>query len=248
MWLKFIILFSFSTSLWAYKLTPDFQKGFYWSETPISITVIDSDAARKDKIQTLAQTAIDDWQTRSGLQLWDYVGTGTKNIIRWSNDFARETNMDPNSVLAVAIRYTNGPYFAKTEIVINGSHTYNQNDALLRTTLTHELGHTMGLDHSEVSQAVMAPSLQPWYSGLHSDDLNGIQEAFRVMEERQVTGYVSPLSYENETSTPTPMTCGSVGPVAPTGSGFSVNGIVSLAGGLLISFVRKLVQWFKSRL
>lgn len=247
MLLKFLVLFCFSTSLWAFRLTPDFQKGFYWQETPISITVIDSDASRKDRIESLALAAIDDWQMSSGLSLWDYVGTGTKNIIRWSDNFAKETNMDPNSVLAVAIRYTNGPYFAKTEIVINGGHTYNHNDALLRTTLTHELGHTMGLDHSEEGQAVMAPTLQPWYTGLHTDDVDGIREAIKVMEERQVTGYVSPLAYEEVPAEAQPVSCGTIGPSATVSSGMSVNGIVSLLAGLLISFVRKLKNWFKSR-
>ena len=247
MWLKFIFLFCLSTSAWAYKFTTDFQNGFYWQKTPINITVVDSDAKRKSMIEDLAQAAIDDWQTSSGLQLWDYVGTGTQNIIRWSNNFADETKMDPNTVLAVAIHYTNGPYFARTEIVINGGHTYNKDEGLLRTTLTHELGHTMGLDHSEVGEAVMAPTLQPWYTGLHKDDLAGIHEAFKEMDSRQVSGYVSPLSYEKTSSKPQALSCGTVGPAASAGTGSSFNGLLSLAGGLLISFVRKIFNWFKSR-
>lgn len=248
MWFKFVLLLSLSTSAWAYKFTTDFQNGFYWQETPISITVVDSDPERKSMIEDLAQAAIDDWQTSSGLQLWDFVGTGTKNIIRWSENFAQETKMDPTTVLAVAIRYTNGPYFAKTEIVINGSHTYNKNEALLRTTLTHELGHTMGLDHSEVSDAVMAPTLQPWYTGLHKDDVAGIKEAFHEMDTRQVSGYVSPLAFEKAETKSQPLSCGTVGPITPVGGGMSFNGLASLAGGLLISFVRKIFNWFKSRL
>ncbi|MBA2403703.1 MAG: matrixin family metalloprotease, partial [Bdellovibrionales bacterium] len=179
------------------------------------------------------------------LSLWDYTGSGTKNIIRWSTNFAAETRMDPESTLAVAIRYTKGPYFAKTEIVINGGHSLNQNEADLRTTLTHELGHTMGLDHSDVGQAVMAPTLQAWFTGLHQDDVHGIQAAYSEMDHRQVTGYVSPLAYETEQESQ-PLSCGTVGPVTAT-SGVSFNGLLSLAGGLLISFVRKILGWFKSR-
>ena len=244
MWIKWIVIFSLTSSAWAYRFTSDFQNGFYWSSLPINITVVDSDANRKAMLESLAQAAITTWEDSTGLSLWDYTGSGTKNIIRWSTNFAKETKMDPASVLAVAIRYTNGPYFAKTEIVINGGHTYNQNQSLLRTTLTHELGHTMGLDHSEVDQAVMAPTLQPYFSHLHSDDIQGVQAAYSEMDHRQVTGYVSPLAYESEETQAQPLSCGTVGPVTAQAAP-SLNGILSLAGGLLISFVRKILKWFK---
>lgn len=248
MWLKFLTIFSLLTSsAWAYRLTRDFTDGFYWQSMPISITVVDKDPIRKARIESLSLASIDEWQTRSGLGLWDYVGGGTKNIIRWSTNFAGETNMDPNSVLAVAVRYTNGPYFAKTEIIINGGHTFNQDDALLRTTLTHELGHTMGLDHSEVSRAIMAPTLQTWDPKLHSDDVAGIREAYEITEFRQVTRYVSPLAFESEGEESQALSCGTIGPATASG-GVGFNGLASLAGGLLISFVRKILKWFKSRL
>lgn len=246
MWIKWILLFSLTLPAWGFRLTSDFTNGFYWSSLPINITVIDSNSSRKAMIEDLVKAAIDEWQSRSGLSLWDYTGTATKNIIRWSTNFANETRMDPNTTLAVAIRYTKGPYFAQTEIVINGGHDLNQNQQYLRTTLTHELGHTMGLDHSDNGQAVMAPTLQAWYSGLHSDDVNGVQAAYSEMEHRQVTGYVSPLAYESNTTQAQAFSCGSIGPVTGV-PGVSFNGVLSLACGLLISFVRKILKWFKSR-
>ena len=246
MWLKWIIIFSLTSSAWGFRLTSDFTNGFYWSTLPINITVIEGNSIRKTMLEDLSRAAIDEWQTSSGLSLWDYSGQGTKNIIRWSTDFANETRMDPEMTLAVAIRYTKGPYFARTEIVINGNHKLNQNEANLRTTLTHELGHTMGLDHSDVQQAVMAPTLQAWYTGLDNDDVQGVQAAHAEMEQRQATGYVSPLSYESEESQSQPLSCGTIWPVTAA-SGISFNGILSLAGGILISFVRKILKWFKSR-
>lgn len=247
MWLKWMLLFSLTTSAWAYRFTDDFANGFYWQTLPINITVSESDPSRKALIENLAQAAITEWEDSTGLSLWDYTGSGTRNIIRWSTNFAAETRMDPASVLAVAIRYTTGPYFARTEIVINGNHAYNQNQSLLRTTLTHELGHTMGLDHSDVGEAVMAPTLQPWYNGLHVDDIQGAQAAYAEMDHRQVTRYVSPLAYESEQTEAQPLSCGTVGVVSASSPGISLNGLISLAGGILISFVRKLFSWFKSR-
>jgi hypothetical protein len=246
MWLKWIIIFSLTAPAWGFRLTSDFANGFYWATLPINITVEESDSSRRAMLEDLSKAAIEEWETSSGLSLWDYAGSGTKNIIRWSTNFANETKMDPESTLAVAIRYTKGPYFARTEIVINGSHFLNQNQANLRTTLTHELGHTMGLDHSEVDQAVMAPTLQTWYTGLHPDDVQGVKAAHVEMDNRQVTGYVSPLAYESEESKQQPLSCGTVGPVTAN-AGISFTSLLSLAGGILISFIRKILTWFKSR-
>lgn len=248
MWLKWILLCSLAFPAWAYRFTTDFDNGFYWKSLPIAITVLESDPVRKDLLESLAQTAIQEWEDRTQLSLWDFTGSqaspSSRNIIRWSNNFAQETRMDASSVLAVAIRYTDGPYFAKTEIIINGNHSLNNNEMHLRTTLTHELGHTMGLDHSDVPDAIMAPSLQPWYSGLHYDDVNGMQGAYAEMEHRQVTGYISPLAYQKE-ETSSPLSCASITAVGNAGT--SANGIGSLVGGILITFVRKVLEWFKSR-
>lgn len=245
MWPKLLLLLSLATPAWGYNLTEDFTNGFYWQSLPINVVVMDNDASRKSLLTDLAERAIGEWERKSGLSLWDLTGSGTKNIIRWSTNFAQETKMDPSSILAVAIRYTNGPYFAKTEIVINGGHFLNQDRNNLLTTITHELGHTMGLDHSGDMSAVMAPTLQDPYYGLQHDDIRGIEEAVTQMEERQRTRYVSPLAYSEEKSSSQPLSCGTVGPATAASSS---NGVVSLGAGMLIAFVRKIIGWFKSRL
>lgn len=246
MWKKWIIAFTLSSPAWGFNLTQDFINGFYWAELPIKISISETNPARKNKIETLATEAIDEWQKKTGLSLWSLDGTQGTNVIRWSTNFAAETKMDPNSVLAVAIRYTDGPYFARTEIVINGSHYLNSDMEHLYTTITHELGHTMGLDHSSEQLAVMAPTLQDPYLGLNHDDIKGMKEVNTQTTTRQTTNYISPLAFEKSETKSEPLSCGTIGAVNQPG--FSFNSMGSLSVGLLMAFVRKLIGWFKSLL
>lgn len=244
MWKTLLIMISLIEVAHAYRFTRDFQNGFYWENLPIRIAVVESNPTLKNKLDTLTAQAVQEWETSTNLDVWDIVPAGNStNIIRWSNDFANETKMDEGSVLAVAIRYTEGPYFAKTEIVINGKHRYNQNNSDLFTTIKHELGHTMGLDHSDVLGAIMWPELQTYGVGVSHDDVQGMNEAYDIMMERQLTRYVSPLAYETSSESQG-LSCATV-TTTPMAAG---QGLVSLIIGMLISFVRKVkakFKWFK---
>lgn len=233
---------------WGYNFTKDFINGFYWHNLPINITITEGNSSRKAMLQQLAKQAIGEWESRTGLSIWNFKSTGgTSNIIRWSTKFAAETNMDATSVLAVAIRYTEGPYFARTEIVINGNHPdIKASNSNILTTLTHELGHTIGLDHSDDWNAVMAPTLQEPYYGLDNDDISGMTEAHETTIHRQVTKYVSPLASEKTESSSSPLSCGTVQAAGTGMPATTGNGLVSLTLGMLIGFIRKIFKWFKS--
>lgn len=238
----FLLLFLFIQSAHAYQFTRDFRNGFYWKDLPIHIRVEEQeDELRKELLTNLTTTAVQDWESATGLSIWNFMSEESGgNVIRWSNNFGAETKMDDKTVLAVAVRYTEGPYFARTEIIINGNHPLNSIVSYLYTTIKHELGHTMGLDHSDVKSSIMWPELQEYGVGVGEDDVRGMSAAYDTMIERQLTRYVSPLAYEKK-SEGQALSCATVS-VTPMAAG---QGILSLLTGILISFVKKVKAKFK---
>lgn len=227
---------------WGYNFTKDFSNGFYWANLPIDITVIDSDPVRKARIESIVSIAISEWEDAIGQDIWQFSNSALgssasgRNVVRWSTNFQAETNMNSATTLAAAIRYTNGPYIARTEIVINGVHSINDNDYNLKTILTHEFGHTVGLDHSDDPSALMAPNIQYVYPGITTDDHNGMAAVLTTTQNRRSTGYISPLSQSSTTDSKSPMSCGTISQVGASGNMFS------LLGGFLMSlvgFIRK---------
>jgi hypothetical protein len=227
----------FTLNAQAFRFTQDFQNGFYWASLPVQFIIMDSDSNRLSALTQLASQAVNEWEDSLVDNLWNLSSQNSapvsnKNIIRWSMNFGQETGMSESTTLAVAVRYTGGPYVARGEIIINGKHPLNGYPDQLRTVLIHELGHTLGLDHSEQPNAVMAPSLQLNYQGLHWDDQQGMAAAVQETRRRQAIGYISPLSRQ-ESSETNAMACGTIDTSANGGGGS--NPIFSLGLGLLFA-------------
>ena len=69
------------------------------------------------------------------------------------------------------------------DVHMDDSETWTENSRQgtnFLQTLTHEIGHSLGLSHSRVSASVMAPFYRGWDPNfkLHSDDIRGIQTLY----------------------------------------------------------------------
>ena len=88
---------------------------------------------------------------------------------------------------------------------INSPHGKN-----LLFTLTHELGHSLGLDHSAVSGALMAawyPSVVPHQDlQLHQDDIEAIRALYGKKETPNITTTTRPTTTAPTTTSPTTTT------------------------------------------
>jgi hypothetical protein len=241
---KLVVLFwGMTFSAHAYEFTVDFNNGFYWASFPIGVNKFVTNPSDGPELAQLVGESENAWEGAVGRELWNFnsgwivSNAFSGNYIRWSDNFGAETGYDPTQTLAITIRYTSGAYMTRTEVILNGNMTSlrNNENGLLAKTILHEMGHTIGLDHSLEAWAIMGAYASS-VSSLQWDDVQGATAVIDETLYRQQIGYISPLA--SSTTTEEYGTCGSVnllsaddsgGPKGPGGFG------ISLVLGLLLS-------------
>ncbi len=238
--LLFIVL---APKVKAYSFTSDFNAGIYWASYPVSATVFGANDNEGDVLQQLTNQAIAEWEGRVGKEVWNLGGSPLINVasfgnaIRWSQSFAAETGFNPSTTLAVTVRYRLGTHFSRFEIILNGESSALRNNSanILYQVLLHELGHVIGLDHSQEKDAVMFASLQG-NNSLSEDDISGASAVVDETLRRQEVGFVSELAAQEGQNESNALACGSVAFInnePPRGG----SGLGALLLGVLFAFI-----------
>ena len=188
----------------AYNFTIDFNQGLYWQTLPVVFKIQDSN----ELLNELASASNTMWSDAANLSLWGIDNNSkTSNVIRWSKNFGAETGYDEKSTLAITVRTPSGPYWSKFEIILNGSTYITQDANALRTVIVHEMGHTLGLDHSTDPDAVMGAYINLNFQDLAQDDVDGINSLVTETKKRQESNYKSPISSQSSSKG---LSCGTV--------------------------------------
>jgi hypothetical protein len=237
------LLLSVSLPVSAFKFTSDFTAGIYWAGFPISATNFASNANEGQVLSSFVSQAVNEWEDSLGKEIWNVnpnvqMGSPFGNAIRWSNNFAAETGFNPDTTLAVTVRYRTGTFFARFEIILNGGNMALRNNTanILYQTILHELGHVIGLDHSEFTNAVMYASLQG-NNRLSNDDISGGVAAINETLRRQDIGFVSELARRDGESGSNALACGSVSFIDNGNPPQGGSGLIAIFLGLLIASI-----------
>ena len=179
----YIITFSFA---WEVKSNSD-GATLHWKKSEINYYInTESSPLTAEETESALVQAAQGWNFSHTELIYD----GTTNIKRVGHEdekftvfFDQNWSEDPD-ILALTYTWSNGEgEIVHFDIAINAEdHTWSTDGNTeahdLQNTITHEFGHVLGLDHSEIPDATMSPSAPAGELAkreLHEDDIMGYQ-------------------------------------------------------------------------
>ncbi len=179
------------------------QITFYANPSNLDIPVANTEAA--------LVSAMNNWNTQAGTP-FRYSYGGKVNDSNFGYD-ARNVmifrNTSNGSAIATTYSWYSGTTLTETDMVFwDGAYTFTAGDlgcsggAYIEDVATHELGHALGLNHSDVADATMYPSYaycSQEFRSLSPDDIAAVQSLYGV--GTPVTNTAPAVAISSPTST-----------------------------------------------
>ena len=195
--IAFSILF-FVSSVYGYRLNRVAESGARWQDLPVQMTLNPANSGLSEaETQRAIGQAMNTWNSKTNIEMLtisaidrslassDGMDPDAINAIVFSRDFMNDTGFDVNTTVAVGGQYGNGQAMSSAFIIFNAQKVGWGTDSAsckagygycddLGTISLHELGHVLGLGHSEIAAAAMSATRDYKIKReLHQDDIDG---------------------------------------------------------------------------
>lgn len=172
----FLLLFILTTQTWAYQASLSSSGyGLHWVNPtiPLAINSSTKDLSASD-VRTIIESSMNQWNLSSSTNI--YRASSSNNEIRFASNFPYGS-----AVLGVTeISYNNAGSIQRASIILNDDYYFHSSpgfyppgEVFLGDVVSHEMGHLLGLSHSEVLNSSMFYSSFPGQSTLSLDDKSG---------------------------------------------------------------------------
>jgi len=258
--------FAFAQTLCAYKLNNVALNGARWRSYPVSLQLNPANSGLPSKtVLAVIQQDMEKWNTAVGFEalavsrISDSVAAANVmdvdgiNAIGFSISFKNDSNgFDPKSAVAIAGQYGDGYTMSDAFLLFNSEYVSWYTDDTqssikrgytdhLPTIALHELGHVLGLGHSEVASAIMAAVRQTKIeTTLTDDDIAGARYVTGIDTTSNDAG--SSTSTDNNTSSSMSGGCATITTNSSGGSNggnISGNAAIMLLPMLALLFIRR---------
>jgi len=163
----------------------------------VYVNVTNTQGLNETSLNNIISNSISEWNSSSGITLRKNSTIGQNqeflNEIFFSND---PTFFNGSEVVGVTLKKygTNDGVISEADVVIrdSGLSTASSEVNYVGNILTHELGHVIGLVHSQVHASTMFWSLFRGQSKLISDDKSGAVDIYppSVVTKKKITGKI----------------------------------------------------------
>lgn len=176
-----VILLFLSMPLWAHQtsLTADGQS-LYWPAKQVKLQIIpNSSDLPPATTQSIIQASMAQWNGASSAQISQASSSSTRIY------FTSEMDYGSAVIGLTEVSYNALGAISRADIKLNDNYNFTNNQSsmgsgnvYLGDVVTHEMGHLLGLSHSEVLNASMFYTAFPGQSTISSDDRAGIRTKY----------------------------------------------------------------------
>ncbi len=150
------------------------------------------------EVQSIVSNSVNQWSNRISNSV--NISVSNDGEVSGRNDIYFQSNSeffsDP-SIVAVTqyVVDTNTTYIQEADIILNDSiHTFSStstNTKYLGNVITHEVGHLLGMGHSQVINASMFYELRKGQSSINEDDDSGIRYLYGSTTLGTISGTIA---------------------------------------------------------
>lgn len=169
-----------------------------WTSTSqiLYLNTQNSSGLSDSSVQSIFNSSITQWNSISGVSLsFGLTSSSPNNNLNDIYFSSSDSILSGNGVLAVTqVGYQESTgRIVEADIIINDNYNFSSSpmsNNYLGDVLTHELGHFMGLGHSEVQNSSMVFELGGGQSTIANDDILGVRNLYQLASDGYVSGKV----------------------------------------------------------